>query len=74
MLLGKARAHGAVEGLAVRSHAILIPRRASTVRVWAGTTVGPRSTTGGLECSECVGLGWCCGFVCIGGHELDVGR
>jgi hypothetical protein len=52
MLLGKARAHGAVEGLAATLHTILIPGRASAVRVWVGATVaGPRSLTGGHGCS-----------------------
>lgn len=50
MLLGNARVHGVVEELTARSHAILIPRRTSAVRLWAGTTVArPRSLTGGLE-------------------------
>jgi hypothetical protein len=38
-----------VEGRASKSHSILIPRRTSAVRVWAGATVaGSRTLTGGM--------------------------
>jgi len=47
LLLGRREHMGVAEGLAATLHAILIPRRASAMRVWVGATVTrPRSLTG----------------------------
>jgi hypothetical protein len=44
-MLGKARLHGRRRNKVAKSHAILIPRRASAVLVWVGAAVaGPRLT------------------------------